>query len=299
MSHRSIVLSLLMRVGDNVTVVFDKKDEGFSYKAKELLALEGKEGKVFAFQTYTTYEPNWRYGAKHPGVYEALGLPLVRFEDGTGMYISPHDLMWSSFHEKRSEDRQKARAHYFELDSTRNERLDGMVRTGDLPKLPFYELDKVRIDIPNHSWDGLEVIVSSIEWSQLNKKRNDGSPMPIFTVKFPEGGQTTLSYSQLVLIERGLLYKHLNGEELSFTSLQEEIEFAHGLCKVQELRNPKSGVFSWTKDEILEALKANQAHGMQGFHGLFGSGFSVQAVHFDDPELGERVRLFTLKGWEK
>lgn len=99
-------------------------------------------------------------------------------------------------------------------------------------------------------------------------------------------------------VERGNVWKHYNGEPLSFKSLEEEVYFAREMGMTEELRNPKTQTFSWDLEEALDAIEGNQGHGFSKLSlpaGLGGSRISV--YRYLDEDLAQRVRARTLKGF--
>ncbi len=114
---------------------------------------------------------------------------------------------------------------------------------------------------------------------------------------YMRNGSLTVDPSHLVLIERGNLWRERHGESVTFRGLEEEISFETGMGRAHDLRNPKTKLCSWTKDEALQALKDGVGHGFAVRNGFFGSGPHEMVVVFDNPELAERVRKTTLAGF--
>ena len=56
-------------------------------------------------------------------------------------------------------------------------------------------------------------------------------------------------------------------------------------------------LYSWTKEEVLEAIKNGTVHGFSVSSGFFGSGQIFNAQRFKDEELGKRVAKATLEGF--
>jgi hypothetical protein len=75
----------------------------------------------------------------------------------------------------------------------------------------------------------------------------------------------------------------------------EEIHFFYALGHYTEVRNPRSELYCWTKEEALESAAAGICDCLSVSRGLFGSGPHVSVVRFNDRELGERARRMFLR----
>lgn len=248
-----------MKIGDKATISIDAESRSWGNNP----APDGTEVEVVGFgESYHT-----RTQGANPGVYENLCWPKVKLPDGSVIAISSCHL---KFERKGSI-------------------LDGKFLR-ELPETAFWEGDKVR-----HC--GVEVVVQYIEYQCIGARRTDGSPMPIYSVKYPAGYSRIAGDDELTLVERGNLWKHYHGEPVSFSSLEEECIFNAMIGLEEELRNPATGNYAWTKDQVLEAIRSGAAHGMKMSSGFFGTTPSPYAVRFKNEELGRRVAEATLAGF--
>jgi len=171
----------------------------------------------------------------------------------------------------------------------------------ELPEMKFWEHDMVTVKW-NHKPGSETVKIAWIEYNYLNQKRDDGSPMPEYSVHLPDqdggfnAGTCSVNESQLTLISRGNVWKYFNGEKPEFKDLSDEAQFFTMLGHCDEVPNAK-GTYAWEKDELLAAIKAGTVDGMNLINGMFGLGMSHRADRFRDRELGERVRQATIKGF--
>lgn len=171
----------------------------------------------------------------------------------------------------------------------------------ELPETEFYEGDKVVIVRPGEHFDKETGTVSRIEYSAIEsgRTRDDGSPWPIYDVHLDSGGTVSMEESWIELLERGNIWKEFHGEELVFSSLMEEATYHKRMGRAQEIRNPKDGYYTFTKDEALDAIESGIGHSIAVGGGLFGCGPTTSVYRFDDEELGGRVAAETLKGFDR
>jgi hypothetical protein len=100
------------------------------------------------------------------------------------------------------------------------------------------------------------------------------------------------------LVARGNFWKHGHNEPLTFVDLREEIRFHCEILEAyEEIRHPKTMLYSWGKDEALAAIKAHKAHGMKFMPNFFGGPPYLSLYRLHDAALGERVRKATLEGF--
>ncbi|MES3004484.1 MAG: hypothetical protein V4690_00045 [Patescibacteria group bacterium] len=169
------------------------------------------------------------------------------------------------------------------------------IRLGDLPPTLFWEQDKVSVQMLGENI--LETMtVGRIDYGNMYKRRMDGSPWPFYDLNYATGGSTAAEESWITLIERGNLWKLHHNEPLKFANLKEEADFFSEIGEVEEVRNPANELYSWRKNEVVEAIKTGLAHGFFVTDELFGVGHYVSAKRFKNEELGARVAKATLEG---
>lgn len=172
------------------------------------------------------------------------------------------------------------------------------VKLRDLPATAFWEGDFITCSaIKVFNWGKL--YIQGIDYQNIGNFCADGvTPMPIYMVSgIGVGGYTHVGENECSLIERGNVWKYYHNEVINFASLAEEASFFDLLGHTYEVRNPANKLYSWTKDEVLEAIRQGIAHGFSVSNGLFGSGPRPTAIRFKNEELGKRVAEATLRGF--
>lgn len=271
----------VLKIGD--VVVINIPDDNWSWGFKPVKKQKGTLAKVLGFGEIC-YSRIQNFGRK-PGVYVNHAWLNVKVGRGEPFPIS------SSFVDLKDKDQYVRRVKKFR----KNGGLDNAnVWLRDLPEMKFWEGDIVKVVNGRHPWEGIEFFkISQIEYGYLGQMRNDGvTPMPEYSLE-PEGkggGRVSINESQLELVARGNVWKHFNGVKPVFKDLNEEAEFFILLGKTREVRNPISGLYSWTKDEILKAIQDGTVDGFTG-------GSRIGTVLFNDRDLGKRVAEATLKGF--
>lgn len=280
-----MTLTELLQIGDKVVFKISPERRAWMDTYKDIP--DGTEGIVCGFYDAIIYESRVPVLVHQPGVYHRKGAVSVWLKDGR---VVPGD--WSI--EMADKDQEKRR------DATLRG-ADGMLRTeqvrlGDLPETKFWEQDKVRVRFP-YKRDEQVVTIDHIDYHHMHKRRGDGSPWPFYDVRYAEGGTTSVEESWVELIERGNVWKYHNNQPLSFADLEEEANFFQLVGQTEEMRNPANGCYSWTKDEVLEAIENGIVHGFSVSSGFFGSGPHINARRFKDEALGKRVARATFEGF--
>jgi hypothetical protein len=279
-----MTLTELLQIGDEVVFKVDPERRAWTDTYKDVP--DGTKGIVCGFYDAVVYKSRVPVLVHQPGVYHHKGAVSVLLRDGR---IVPGD--WSV--EMVDKDQEKRR-------DAALRGADGMLRTeqvrlGDLPETKFWEQDKVRVRFP-HDGNEHEMVISCIDYYHMLKRREDGSPWPFYDVRYAEGGTTSVEESWVELIERGNVWKYHNNQPLSFADLKEEGSFFQLVGQTEEMRNPANGYYSWTKDEVLEAIRNGTVHGFSVSSGFFGSG-RINAQRFKDEALGKRIAKATLEGF--
>lgn len=226
------------------------------------------------------------YRAQKPGIYENRARAIVCDETGYTFTIGTFCLDPAD-----PEEYEKLRQAWF---AQGDDRFDPGEPIEPLPETPFWEGDRVR------TRDTKELLtVVGIRYTSLNGKRDDGSPWPCYTVSenFGAGWSQYATESDLELVERGRIWNLWHDIPNEFADLQDEANFAALVGKVHEVRNPANGLYKWTKDEVLAAIKDGTAHGLRVGSSFFGGGLRDEAVRYDDEDLGRRIAAATLEGF--
>ena len=281
------MLCELMKVGEMVIV--NIPDENWEWGYRPVKQQKGTKAKITGFDEIA-YSYVQNYG-REPGIYTNYSWVYLEGIKGSvsSCFLEPDDV---AEYKKRLKDFHAGKCHD-----------EKPLRP--LPKMKFWEGDIVSID-----WHGKpcwendkEFSVIARRYENLEAKRNDGSPMPEYTIgpARGNGGTTWVNESDMTLIRRGNVWKHFNGEKLVFSDLREEANFFTMLGHTEEVRNPACNLYKWEKDEILAAVRNGTVDGFTMGGGLFGGMLGgepqIRAQRFRDRELGERVRQETIKGF--
>ncbi len=290
-----IILTEFMRIGDEVEVQVDKESRAYGMWGD---LKDGTRGVVVGFYTAINHVTHAQARKRKPGVYHSNGAARIHFADGSGRYMGGHELI---FVDPKLKDIRYAEYHSLPQDMRRLETL-----MAPLPKTNYIEWDVVKI-VGGH-WkdnafggphDGCPtpavIRISDIDYRDkeisysLRGHYADGSTT----------GTVNVSPGDLNLVERGNLWRHYNGEQPVFNSIEDEVALAEVLGLEDEVRNPVSGDYTWSKEQVLAAIQAGTVDGISVCGGFFGSGPTTRGRRFENRELGERVRAKTLEGFKE
>ncbi len=280
-----MTLTELLRIGDEVTFKVDPETRNHTDTYKHVP--DGTKGVVCGFYDAVIYEPRVPVLVHQPGVYHTKGSVSVWLADGR--------IIRGDYAVEMVDKDEEARRDI----AMRDERgilIRARVRLGDLPETKFWEQDKVRVRFP-HDDSVREMTIAIINYHNLHERRTDDSPMPLYEVAYLDGGTTFADEAQIELIERGNVWKHYHSEPLVFADLKEEAAFFTLIGETAEVANPTTGLFSWTKDEILSAVKNGTVHGFTTSRMPFSTSVFINARRFKDAALGKRVAQATLEGF--
>lgn len=255
-----------VKVGDKVTLKVDSEARDWGYNPGP----DGIEVEVIGWSEID-HARLQSYG-REPGIYENHSWPIVRFPDGQEKSIGSWNL--------------KTDKVFWE---------DEKKKIRDLPETQFYEWDEVKVIGSRGFYN--DRIITGIDYGWMKQKRMDGSPMPYYRVSPDKSAGSYCSYhdSELELVSRGLVWKYFHNEAYSFANEMEEFDFFYRLGHIDEVRNPRNQLYSWTKDELVESVRDGICDCMSLGNGMFGNGIRVTAIRYRDRELGERVRARFLR----
>ncbi|MCR4311710.1 MAG: hypothetical protein NUV56_00335 [Candidatus Uhrbacteria bacterium] len=237
-----------------------------------------------------------------PGVYVNRAWVKVRLEDGKEHteLSSRLELVDKAEHERRVAEgcaKREADPHAF----------DHGEFLRDLPETPFWEGDMVFVpgaalmerSLGKRNPHLFQVI--GINYSDLNETTRIGTKYPAYNIAsgFSAGWHTGASEDSMTLVERGPVWKHYHNEPIVFASLEEEASFYHLLGHTEEVRNPASGLYAWTLEELLTAVRNGQVHGFSGQHNAGNAGPVMCAIRYKDAELGRRVAEVVLASFDR
>jgi hypothetical protein len=225
-------------------------------------APDGTTGEVIGFSEIDYGRTN---GGREPGIYANKYWPKVRLETGEENFIN---MMHLSYDKNRLwEEPEKLR---------------------DLPEFPFWEGDIVRV--PSRSDEDLKIV-------RINYL---GGWDSTYRVGIPDGWDFGCADHQIELVERGNVWKYYHNEPVTFTDLKEEASFFLSLGKAKEVRNPKTVMYAWTKDEAIQAIRDGVADAMVAGQVIGFPAFDeprLSLYKFDDAELGRRLAAKLLANW--
>ena len=280
-----MILSEVLRIGDEVILKVDSERRIWTDTYKDVL--DGTKGVVCGFFDAVIYVPRVPVLSEKPGVYHQKGSVSIWLPDGR---IVPGD--WSVEMVDRDEERRRSAAIRDKNGLIRTTQ----VRLGDLPPTKFWEKDKVYVHFPNDEYAGT---IGRIDYNFMHKHRDNGSPWPFYDINLTQGGTMSAEESWIELVERGNVWKYYHDEPLTFTDLKEEADFFQLIGQTEDVCNPKNNLYSWTKEEALEAIRNGLAHGFtagSSFFTGFGGRPHLNAKRFKNEELGKRVAQATLEG---
>lgn len=293
--RNNIILEKYLKLGDLVVMHMDKEARGLGVKGVS----DGTVGIVVGFRRYKDYVARIHNYGRAPGVYEGNGVATVRWMDGSISEPGAGSLRWLFNHESKQRERRDDRLY--------TEAFEYMARVDDLPKLPLWEMDVVRIKHrkgQTQPWRHTDTVrIVSIDYHNLERKRNDGTPMPVFTVTplEPGYGSVSMEVNDLELIERGNVWKWFNDQrdKLKFADIREEVAFHSALGMETQVMCEQGGNYHWPLTAILPALKAGTIDVVRFAGGMFGGSGTHCAYKMHDPDLSERLRAISLEGFDR
>lgn len=278
-----MTLDEILEIGDEVVFKVDPETRKWTDTYKDVP--DGTKGVVCRIHDAIMYYGRTRVLVDAPGVYHKKGGVTILLPDGRLIPGNYNVTMTDQVEQKRRDALKRNKRGVFQETYT---------RLGDLPLTPFWEEDRVLV----HRHDGdVELVVKTINYRHLHERNNDGSPWNAYEVHHAEGWQTGASADTMELIERGNVWKYHHGELLSFESLAEEAEFFTTIGRTEEVRNPESGLYGWTLEQALQAIKDGIGHGFTNNIIPFANVRSISVKCFLDKDLGRRVAAETLKGF--
>lgn len=290
------MIEQLINVGDGVKITIPQENRKWGYNP----CPDGTNATVQGFS-----EIHWgrinNCGLK-PGVYTNRAWVKLFLEDGRD-----HTEWAGRLELADSQEYERRLAQY-----RQEQQLSGWQPAKeflrDLPATPFWEGDKVRVqgrsrlvvvtnELPES--DPELFVIQGIDYPQLDEQTLVGTRYPAYRISssIDAGWHTSASEDDMQLLERGNVWKYYHDEPLQFAGVPEEAQFYHLLGRTDEVRNPRSNLYSWNINEILEAVQQGIAHGMTGGMSFWSRNPHVFAVRFRDEEVGQKVAKATLEGF--
>lgn len=290
----------LLEVGDEVTITVDNESREWCNHPPD-----GTKARVVGFG-----EMHWsricNFGIK-PGFYLNRCYVKLILESGQE-HTEYYDHL--KFVDKQKEARRVAEFRKQSENRNNNWRYErDFLR--DLPETPFWEGDKVRLRdqvesstiatvfsvILPQGHNPHEFMITVINYDHLTKFTEDGRKFPAYDISygFGLGLCTSENEDEIELVERGKVWKFYHNEQIVFSNLKEEANFFAMLGHTEDIRNPATSDYAWTKEEVLDAIRSGLVHGFK----MSGSGEEswISAMRFRNEELGRRVAKATLEGF--
>ena len=301
----------LLKVGDEVTITIPKENRDWGYNP----CPDGTKATVLGFSEI--YYGRINNCCLKPGVYVNRAWVKLLFDVSAASFVGvdhgPHHTEYSGRLELTDKDEYERRLAEFrkmQEENPNNWRREEFIR--ELPETPFWEGDKVRVrarlaltvvtgEMPPEQ-DPTIFTVIGINFHQLDETIM-GKNYPAYNIsdKLGSGWHTSASEDDMELVERGNVWKFYHNEPLHFTDIKEEASFFLMLGHYDEARNPKTGYYSWTKEEVLEAIQNGIAHSFSLGRGIFEFIWDpptrITAYKFRNEELGKRIAQATLSGF--
>jgi len=288
----------LMRIGDEVAITIPQEDRKWGYNP----CPDETKATILGFSEIH-YGRLGNFGLKS-GVYVNRSWVKVRLPDGKEYYEFSGRLKLT---DKADHKRRLVAFRKFQQEQPDNWRSEEFLR--ELPETPFWEGDFVRTHgrsavtsvysemPPDRDPDVFQII--GIDYGYLTEKTQIGTKYPAYRISsnLGSGWSTSASEDNMVLVERGPVWKFFHDEPITFGDIKEEAEFFESIGHTEEVRNPDNGLYRWTKEEVLKAIKSGLVHGFWVDDTPFGSELGIRAKRFKDEDLGRRVAQATLEGF--
>lgn len=284
-----VVSTTHIRIGDRVEMAVRSNDSGWATRK----VLNGTRGTCIGFVRNKIYCGRVYSGARDPGVFEENGAPIILWDNGITDRPSVNDLVFAYPEDAKSTPRYLHPNNNRPDQAEYQKAFETLEFVSPLPDLPFWEWDVVQASSQKSgrdlwgSWTPMRI--QSINWNHYGDFCTDGvTPMPVFNVSplLHAGGTISVRPDKIRLVERGLIWKWYNDRaNLVFKSLKEEIEVHTALCLRDPVRNPRSGDFIWSTNDIHTGFDAGI---IDHVHKMDRNRF--RAVKFHDEDLGRRSR---------
>lgn len=294
------MITKFARVGDEVVMQMDKEARSWGRAGVP----DGTKGIVTGHYRYVSCIEPFGYSLRShskAGIWEKNGALIVQWENGETNNVGDDAKFVDMVeYERRYQElwvqpvhRQKTKSM---TDAERE--LENWIWIGELPKTEFEVGDHVTAIFSNKRE---HFLISRIEHRYLLEgamRRVDGSEMPIYDGRFANddgtdarSGSTALHQNdqRIELVKRGNIWKHLNGETITFKDIADEANFHRLMCWYDEVRNPANGFYQWdTLEDCLEGIRNGTADGFY-MSSLFGGPQRHNMIRFDDREFGKRI----------
>lgn len=234
----------LMGIGDEVVITISRENREWGYNP----CPDSTKATVLGFSEIH-YGRLGNFGLK-PGVYVNRAWVKLLLEDGR------EHTEWSGRLELT--DKAEYERRLTEFRKRQKENPDNWYSKEflrELPETPFWEGDFVRvygrsglINIysempPERDPDIFQII--RIDYHYLTERTQVGTKWPAYKIsdKLGSGWHTSASEDDMMLVERGPVWKFYHDEPITFGNIKEEANFFESLGHTEEVRNPANGFY--------------------------------------------------------
>lgn len=238
------MLGEFLQIGDKVSITIEKDSRDWGYNP----CPDGTIAEVVGFEEIH-YGRTKNFGHE-PGVYENRSWIKLVMPNGKtrSEWIGRLTLVNTADLEQRKKDgwRQK----------------NDHIRLRDLPETKFWEGDVISCEdlhFEDFGGDSKRAFIFNINYSYMESKNVHGDPWPFYDISPDMKGGLTTSRPEnaITLTERGNVWKYYHNEPLEFPDLREEADFYYCLGFAKEVRNPRTGNYSWNGyQELRDAVKS-------------------------------------------
>lgn len=231
---------------------------------------------------------------REPGIYRGRGSIIVRYDDGQEHKVFSHHVQFQdkSLHQQRLAAYRAAGNLYSNIGT----------RIGDLPKTDFVEWDIVRLKPESRIYQDwgkewtLPLKITRVEY--YTSDSNEAQHPYIYTVEslYRSSGSTRVAASDLILVERGNIWREMVGESPVFSGVREEAELAMTRYQYDSVRAPNGQGHRVSMEESYDMVKNGLADCTSDLDSQFKDDFGLYVIRFHNRDLGERVRMHALRG---
>ncbi len=172
----------------------------------------------------------------------------------------------------------------------------------ELPETAIWEGDYVHCKVIDGQARGLvqpnnlrTFVVQEIDYHHMGVLHKNRMPWPYYKLSTGITGKWNVAVreSEMELVARGNVWKWKHQENLQFKNVLEEMKFWQLVGEYEELVNPATKNYTWSREEVFEAVCNGIAHGFKSIH-LPLLGRSSSAIRMKDIAVGERLAKETL-----
>lgn len=281
-----------IKVGESVLIKVAAENRDWGYNP----APDGTKCLVVGFGTI--FYSRTRGLGQRPGKHRNYHWLVIKLPDGKKIDISTSHVEPA---DKTSYEKRLARLR--NLAKKNGTMLSDGVKSfiSDLPDLPVWEGDFVTLKPGSYwaSYNETEVRVRDVKYDYL-ESTEPNLRNHIYNIEFRHGGTTTIGPNDIESVRRGNVWKYYHKEPLSFKDIKEEASFYSEIGRTEEVRNPANKMYSWTLNEVLDAIEKGIAHGLSVTQNFFDPNSHYdRAIRFMDEEVGQRIAEHTLRGFNR